>query len=177
MSGLIPTFLSVHNKPGKASDNHYQSENRRIPMTNPHKSLKIARPSQNPHTPPENGEPHLPQPRETSISSQLGLPHTPIISAYEFQIVGIPPFPHHTKEARPDGTHPLPAPTAKKQAYLPVGAATQIEYSGTQILNRWKIAVFKSHGKRGPQHRTPPSSHNHKETGISSSWGRNGDTS
>jgi hypothetical protein len=26
VSGLIPTFLSVHNKPGKASGNHYQSE-------------------------------------------------------------------------------------------------------------------------------------------------------
>ncbi len=87
MSGLIPTFLNVHNKPGKASVNHYQSEK-----------------SENPYD---------------------------------------------------ESTRP----------------GTEARHADFKIINRWKIAVFKSRGKRGPQRRTPFFDPNREKRAYLPSWG------
>ena len=65
------------------------------------------------------------------------------------QIVGIPPFPCRTKEAKHNGTHPFPTTTSRKRAYLSVGAEPNADRLNMKIANRWKMAVFESYKENG----------------------------
>ncbi len=64
----------------------------------------------------------MPQPTRNGRISQLGQSTNSNHTGHKTQIVGIPPFPHQTKDSAHNGIHPLPTTTRKIQAYLPVGA-------------------------------------------------------
>ncbi len=109
--------------------------------------------------------------RDTGLFSRLGQGRMRATPASKSRIVGIPPFLNLAKEAGRDGLHPFWPQPRENRRISRLGPALDAGRIGTQIMNRWKMAVSESRGEesRGGMH--PLSGHDPQDTGVSPGWG------
>lgn len=135
---------------------------RKIPMTNPHRSLKIrtiesesTRLVENPHDLPEINTTGRKSARPSFCATDRERPLCVLCKRF-------------TAAGRTSATTP------KNRPISPIGDATHIDYLSTRILNRWNSAIPISGKRSVTQQHSPLSSHNPEKQAYTAGCGRSG---